>query len=137
MFDPLTLATQLLKSDPELGHKIRVATFCSPEESLFGLAEVVKFLALAAAEPKRACTPSRRVDLAWHEFILFTRTYFEFCQEHFGRYIHHDPARAGVSCFAQYLDTLRCYRLTFGEPEPAWWDLGGVGTADCGACEAH
>jgi hypothetical protein len=27
----------------------------------------------------------------WHEFILFTEDYSEFCQTFFGRYIHHLP----------------------------------------------
>ena len=36
--------------------------------------------------------PSRVVDTAWHEFILLTRAYHDFCEHAFGRYLHHDPA---------------------------------------------
>jgi hypothetical protein len=32
------------------------------------------------------------VDEMWHNFILFTREYQRFCNEHFGAYIHHLPA---------------------------------------------
>ncbi|WP_462268051.1 glycine-rich domain-containing protein [Mucilaginibacter sp.] len=32
------------------------------------------------------------VDEMWHNFILFTKVYHQFCQEHFGRYFHHLPA---------------------------------------------
>lgn len=35
--------------------------------------------------------PSRAVDVAWHEFILFTREYADFCQRAFGGYLHHAP----------------------------------------------
>ncbi len=35
--------------------------------------------------------PSKIVDEAWHEFILFTREYHLFCQKAFGRYFHHTP----------------------------------------------
>ena len=38
--------------------------------------------------------PSQVVDEAWHEFILSTRQYEEFCQNAFGRFLHHTPAEA-------------------------------------------
>jgi hypothetical protein len=38
-------------------------------------------------------TPSRVVDAAWHEFILMTRSYEQFCIKAFGRFLHHMPAR--------------------------------------------
>jgi len=38
--------------------------------------------------------PSQVVDVAWHEFILFTREYHEFCNNSFGKYLHHKPAEA-------------------------------------------
>ncbi len=38
--------------------------------------------------------PSQVVDVAWHEFILFTRKYESFCQQALGRFLHHTPAEA-------------------------------------------
>lgn len=35
--------------------------------------------------------PSKVVDEAWHEFILMSREYSEFCKKAFGRYLHHTP----------------------------------------------
>lgn len=35
--------------------------------------------------------PARDVDDAWHEFILHTHLYAKFCQERYGRFIHHIP----------------------------------------------
>ena len=35
--------------------------------------------------------PSRAVDIAWHEMILFTREYHAFCDRAFGHYLHHSP----------------------------------------------
>jgi hypothetical protein len=32
-----------------------------------------------------------RVDWMWHTFVLFTRDYAEFCQLHFGQFLHHVP----------------------------------------------
>ena len=36
--------------------------------------------------------PSRVVDDAWHEFILHTKEYHGFCEEAFGKFLHHTPA---------------------------------------------
>ncbi|SBT04268.1 conserved hypothetical protein [Candidatus Accumulibacter aalborgensis] len=38
--------------------------------------------------------PSQAVDDAWHEFILFTRQYHQFCDRGLGRFLHHTPAEA-------------------------------------------
>jgi hypothetical protein len=38
--------------------------------------------------------PSQVVDDAWHEFILFTREYDNFCRNGLGRFLHHTPAEA-------------------------------------------
>lgn len=31
------------------------------------------------------------IDLMWHQFILFTKDYSEFCKTYLGQFIHHDP----------------------------------------------
>jgi hypothetical protein len=38
--------------------------------------------------------PSQVVDVAWHEFILYTRHYEAFCRQALGRFLHHTPAEA-------------------------------------------
>jgi hypothetical protein len=38
--------------------------------------------------------PSQAVDDLWHEFILYTRDYQQFCSKAFGGYMHHVPAVA-------------------------------------------
>ena len=35
--------------------------------------------------------PSHLADALWHEFILDTRAYQAFCQQAFGRFLHHTP----------------------------------------------
>ena len=35
--------------------------------------------------------PSVAVDTAWHEFILLTQKYADFCQKAFGKFLHHAP----------------------------------------------
>lgn len=36
--------------------------------------------------------PSQITDDLWHEFILYTRNYQDFCARAFGRFMHHTPA---------------------------------------------
>ncbi|WP_367607831.1 hypothetical protein [Legionella sp. W05-934-2] len=33
----------------------------------------------------------RPIDDMWHNFILYTRDYIQFCDRYFGTYIHHEP----------------------------------------------
>ena len=47
-----------------------------------------------SARGARLPMPSQAVDEAWHEFILFTHHYADFCDEVLGRFLHHVPAEA-------------------------------------------
>ena len=50
---------------------------------------------LAARHPKaRLAMPSVIVDDLWHEFVLHTREYAEFCEAALGRFLHHVPESA-------------------------------------------
>lgn len=33
----------------------------------------------------------REIDQMWHVFLLYTRDYADFCQRHFGEFLHHQP----------------------------------------------
>jgi hypothetical protein len=46
------------------------------------------------AGDKMVSMPSQVVDVAWHEFILFTKQYQLFCNHALGRFLHHVPAEA-------------------------------------------
>ncbi|MBQ0727923.1 MAG: hypothetical protein KBT77_11305 [Thalassolituus oleivorans] len=46
------------------------------------------------AKRRMVSMPSQVVDVAWHEFILFTRPYQTFCDKALGRFLHHTPTEA-------------------------------------------
>jgi hypothetical protein len=46
------------------------------------------------ASRRMLAMPSQVVDVAWHEFILFTRNYEAFCAKALGRFLHHTPTEA-------------------------------------------
>lgn len=50
---------------------------------------------LAARHPKtKFAMPSVAVDAMWHEMVLHTREYQEFCEQALGRFLHHEPESA-------------------------------------------
>ncbi len=51
-------------------------------------------LCLNAGRKRSVAMPSQAVDVAWHEFILFTHDYEKFCHQSFGHFLHHTPAEA-------------------------------------------
>jgi hypothetical protein len=91
--------------------------------------EARRYMVIAALDPTRAWHMySLRVDECWHQFILFTRQYMEFCRLYFGRYIPHSPSNApeaetkpanGDSSFAEFATR---YADLFGEALPEIWN---------------
>lgn len=85
------LARVLEYKHPEVIKKIvRYISGTTEQEAEDLFADVKKFLFYANLE-KTPVSPSRRVDEAWHEFLVFTRDYANFCNTFFGKFIHHNP----------------------------------------------
>ncbi|MEU2433058.1 hypothetical protein ABZ611_26810 [Streptomyces sp. NPDC007861] len=92
------LATELVHGrtlvEPELFD--RLAEFCAEEYGLErAVAEQVMDQGLAFLDVMgrtgEGLSPSKRVDPAWHTFMLHSAEYTTWCEERFGRYIHHAP----------------------------------------------
>jgi len=70
--------------------------------------------------------PSNLVDDAWHEFILDTASYIEFCEGAFGEYLHHTPEETmGIPMREALADTIRAWdRSDMGaDGESVLWQL--------------
>jgi len=80
------------------------------EQVFQGLREY--FYCCVLARRKMVSMPSQLVDDAWHEFILFTRLYKKFCQQAFGRFLHHIPAEAMNSPTQAQDGIKRAWRLS-------------------------
>ena len=72
-------------------------------------------------------TPSKYIDLIWHEHLLFSKAYREFCNEVIHYQFDHQPelisSEDQTELFTvQYLETLDLYRKEFGmEPPDNIW----------------
>lgn len=133
----LDLARSLLADHEPLTEKIRKATDLDAASVPLMLRDVLRFLHLIAWSELRL-TPPRLLDLAWHEFILFTKAYASHCQSQFGRFIHHTPGGSVDENQRQLKATLSLYHALFGPPDPQFWGDQGFYNQDvaCGACEA-
>jgi hypothetical protein len=80
---PKGLYERLRKRRPELGLK---------ECTLVARGLRQFFLAYLKSGRQFVSMPSQAVDDLWHEFILYTKAYDAFCQQAFGRFLHHTPA---------------------------------------------
>jgi len=82
---PTTITTRVIKRYPHL-------TIEQAAEAIDGLREYFHLCNIAGR--RMVAMPSQVVDVAWHEFILFTRNYEYFCRKALGRFLHHTPAEA-------------------------------------------
>jgi len=82
---PVGLFERLRKRRPALTQK---------ECELVGHALRQFFLAHLKSGRAFVSMPSQVADDLWHEFILYTKNYQDFCRRAFGRFLHHTPAVA-------------------------------------------
>lgn len=108
--------------------KNRIADSKEEAEALF--AEVKKYLVITRSDEDVSWKMySVRIDEAWHQFILYTEEYADFCERFFGSYVAHRPgnfpARAALNSPGR-ISTLdgfrRRYESLFGTDLPEIWD---------------
>ena len=136
-FDPVNLSSRLLEDNAILFSKISAALNCEESEVPTALGEVIRFMYLANLNDDGMLTPSVVVDLAWHEFILCTRAYAQFCSSQFGEFIHHAPGGSKEKNQQQFQRTLANYQTIFGEPNKHYWGPTAKTVISCGECESN
>ena len=94
--------------------------------ALRAIGEYKKFLYLGVVSDFPV-TPPRVIDQVWHEHLLFSRAYREFCDQVLGRTFDHNPELVPIdeqtaAFHAQYAATLDLYRTEFNvEPPVTFW----------------
>ena len=74
-------------------------------------------------------TPSKVIDVVWHEHLLFSKAYRDFCNEVIEQTFDHHPELIPMAdqtgrFSAQYLDTIDLYKTEFGMEPPV--DIWGT-----------
>ncbi|WP_133295630.1 hypothetical protein [Burkholderia reimsis] len=100
----------------------------SHEEAAEHERELRRFLTLCALGGAKARYGiGKPIDDLWHDFILFTKTYTDFCQSVAGKYIHHKSRMPGASRSEADVDAMHAafladYKNVFAEEAPAqYW----------------
>ncbi|MDN3263313.1 hypothetical protein QWJ26_26585 [Streptomyces sp. CSDS2] len=104
---------------------------CSLAERIMD--QALAFLTLCAREPKGKYSPSPLVDIGWHTFILYTRSYQEFGKK-MGGFIHHEPSDVpgvdyGTGNIARTVAALKAQGITVDEP--LWVNTNHLCSGDC------
>ena len=114
--------------NPKLTRAFAHKTNTSIKEVEAIFTELKKFLFLSAIS-KEMLSPSNKVDELWHQFILFTKDYRNFCITFFGKFIEHEPfitdvnERENGNPPESYLRTYILLYVFFEEvPNSKYWD---------------
>jgi hypothetical protein len=134
----LTYTASLSFEAPYLIEKLLKDHICTSEDEARALfTEVKRYLVLNRSDKSKIWEMySHRIDEVWHQFVLFTRQYIEFCTRYYGLYLPHSPSNAPesaknnrdqnipVATFAEFRDY---YEEMFGMPLPdRWYDEKSV-----------
>lgn len=122
---------EILKFTPPV---LLIKRFCqehkvSEREATERFEETKKFLYLCATNKDVNYAPSLEVDEMWHEFILNTKSYFDFCEKA-GGYLHHIPS--DKSEIESYKRTLRDMKLLYGQLNSRFWLENNASAGHCG-----
>lgn len=136
--DPLLMARMLDYSHPALKERMVVKIGWTPEytDELFD--EMKKFLYLCATNDG-AMAPPEDIDEIWHNFILFTGDYADYCKSKVGFFLHHQPltqAQRAASDGSMIRNTREAAERTFGPLSKHWAFAKIPGSCGPGVCGA-
>lgn len=100
-FNPV-LMRRVKEKIPDISHKNNLKVFDALRDY---------FYICSQAQGKMVAMPSEAVDIAWHEFLLFTKEYQTFCNRGIGRFLHHTPTEMMKSKTSAQQGIKRAWRL--------------------------
>lgn len=138
--DPTLYGRIISYEHPALRERMQVKYGWSAEKTDEVFTEMKKFLYLCATNDG-AMAPPEDIDEMWHNFILFTGDYAEFCKGEVGFFLHHQPltqAQRATSDGSMIGATLAAAKHAFGSDLPEkYWSFkkipGSCGPGVCGA----
>jgi len=121
---------------PELVERFENKLKLKNVEAKLLFADLLQFLFLCGSNLGRGpLAPPPKIDDAWHEFLMFTGQYADFCYKYFGGFIHHVPQnRAQKALKRGFRRAARAAELAHAEfgQLSSNWDI--VELSDCEQC---
>jgi hypothetical protein len=113
--------------------------FNSSKEYDKAFLEFKRYACLVSDTNLRLPMISKPVDEVWHQFILFTNKYMEFCNTYMGSYLHHTPNTSYTQSNSISTHEFKSlYQRRFGDLDQriwgieSWCESGGCGNM-CGS----
>jgi S-adenosylmethionine decarboxylase len=110
-----------LKKAPLLKNRLVNNLGINENQVTSAIQECIRFLYLCRRFPG-VLTPSIKIDKIWHQCIVFTRIYEEFCLTALGRVIHYQPSDDPVAQASQFNKTRSLYNTVFGNQSSWIWE---------------
>jgi hypothetical protein len=99
------------------------------------ITEYRKFMFVCAKYPNTNFGMAGTVDMVWHEHILHTKDYMDFCNNICGTYVHHEPSTSNFKPDS-YKRTLDYLKMEFGSPDTSIWPIWeDAQCSGCSSCE--
>lgn len=136
--DPTLLARMMDYNHPALIERMVTKIGWTPEfaDELFD--EMKMFLYLCATNDG-SMAPPEDIDEIWHNFILFTGDYTDYCKSKVGFFLHHQPltqAQRASSDGSMARNTIEAAERTFGQLSKHWAFTSIPGSCGPGVCGA-
>ena len=127
---------------PALTQRLQRKLKISEAESLQLFHDTKLFLFICGVNTDRGYVPPKAIDNGWHEFLLYTEDYANFCDRYFGRFLHHRPYQpeAPINIRDGALKTLTKAREVAGDELSDNWlanellEFASCGSCGCDAC---
>lgn len=137
--DPSLMDRMMNYDHPALKERMVVKTGWSEDFTSELFEEMKKFLYLCATNDG-SMAPPEDIDEIWHNFILYTGDYADFCLNTVGMFLHHQPltvAQRASSDGSMIARTIAAAKAAFGEDLSEHWSFtkipGSCGPGVCGA----
>ncbi|MBS3070918.1 hypothetical protein J4407_01295 [Candidatus Pacearchaeota archaeon] len=121
---------------------IEKGEFSSVEEYQEAFIEFKRYVFLTQIFGNNLAMMSTKVDAIWHQFILFTKAYHDFCEDNLQYFLHHTPYINGTPKSKRiegFMNFKKYYKMIFGEIPKIWdldkKDLNENSVCNCDGCD--
>lgn len=105
---------------PEMIERLKRKLKVDPQSALELFTDVKKYLYLVATSGQKLAPPPD-IDAGWHEFLMYTRDYADFCRTHFDSFVHHAPDPVlRPRLVLNVVDTVNAASAAFGPLSRNW-----------------